>query len=220
MKLQAIIFDVDGTLWNTTELVADAWQRAGEEYATKGVVTITGEQLRKEFGKPMDLIARNLFPEENASIQEKILKKCKKYEELILKETNQDLLYSHVWETLQSLSKKYKLFIVSNCQEGYIPLFLEKNKLQRYIIDFECYGATLQSKGDNIRNLMERNGIRRAVYVGDTIGDFEATKKAGIPFVYARYGFGNVDNAEYHVENISELPKIVEKLEKVNCDNA
>ena len=38
---------------------------------------------------------------------------------------------------------------------------------------------------------MERNRITSAAYVGDTQGDLEAARLAGIPFVWAAYGFGN-----------------------------
>lgn len=219
MKLEAIIFDIDGTLWNTTDYVAESWNQAGADFGAFRERPISGADLRREFGKPMDIIVKNLFPEEEAEIQEKIWKKCKEYEENILKNLSQNLLYPNVKETLQMLSQTYQIFIVSNCQDGYIPLFLEKNGLQEYVTDYESFGATLRSKGENIRLVMERNGIKEAIYVGDTKGDYEATKEAEIPFIFARYGFGEVENPKLSVDNIAELPEIVENLANPNCDN-
>lgn len=219
MKLQAIIFDVDGTLWNTTDLVADAWNRAGIEMGAHRDASITGADLRKEFGKPMDIIAQNLFPEESPEMQEKIWLLCSKYEHEILRNVRESMLYPNVQEVLQALSRSYQIFIVSNCQKGYVPLFLEKNGLQDCVNDFECFGETLLSKGENIRLVMERNGITDAIYVGDTLGDYNATREARIPFVFARYGFGEVENPEMSVDNLSELSKIVENLANPNCDN-
>ena len=163
MELQAIIFDVDGTLWNTTDYVAESWNWAAEECGALRRTPITGEDLRREFGKPMNIITQNLFSEEHPETQEKIWHKCSQYEHELLKNLAQDLLYPQVKETLQKLAEKYRLFIVSNCQKGYIPLFLEKNELQKYIIDFECFGETKCSKGENIRLVMERNGITEAI---------------------------------------------------------
>lgn len=219
MKLQAIIFDVDGTLWNTTDYVAEAWNRAGNESGVKRDCPINGADLRREFGKPMNIIAENLFPYERAEKQEEIWHKCAEYEEKLLWKLSKSMLYPNVKEMICNLVQKYKILIVSNCQKGYIPLFLEKNQLQDYITDFECFGNTRCSKGENIRKIMERNAITEAIYVGDTLGDLEATKYAKIPFVYAAYGFGEVENAELHVDNLSELPEIVEKLTNPNCDN-
>ncbi len=217
--LQAIIFDVDGTLWNTTDYVAEAWNRAGEEFSSSRNCPITGADLRREFGKTMDVIAENLFPKESKEVQEKILSRCKIYEKETLENISHSLLYPHVKETLQKLSEKYKVYIVSNCQSGYIPLFLEKNELEKDVDDFECYGDTLRYKGENIRLVMERNNITSAIYVGDTMGDFTASQEAEIPFVFARYGFGEVENPEISVDNISEILQIVENLANPNCDN-
>lgn len=219
MKLQAIIFDVDGTLWNTTDYVADAWNRAGAEFGAVRERPVTGADLRNEFGKPMDVISQNLFPTASSEIQEKIWLQCSEYEHEVLQNVKESMLYPDVREVLRELSKSYQVFIVSNCQKGYIPLFLEKNGLQEYVADFECLGETLLSKGENIRLIMKRNDITEAVYVGDTKGDFEATKEAGVPFIFARYGFGEVENPEMSVDNLSELLKIVEILANPNCDN-
>ena len=102
-----------------------------------------------------------------------------------------------------------RLFIVSNCQCGYIELFLEKNRLESLITDFECFGNTGMSKGENIRLLLERNGLKpqQTVYVGDTQGDYEATVEAGIPFILAAYGFGKVPQAKASIAHMEELPK-------------
>ena len=208
MKLEAIIFDIDGTLWNTTDYVAESWNQAGADFGAFRERPISGADLRREFGKPMDIIVKNLFPGEEAEIQEKIWKKCKEYEENILKNLSQNLLYPNVKETLQTLSQTYQIFIVSNCQDGYVPLFLEKNGLQEYVTDYESFGATLRSKGENIRLVMERNGLSNTVYVGDTIGDQWAAKEAGVPFIFAAYGFGKSEAPETTISSIRQLTQI------------
>ncbi|WP_163192591.1 HAD family hydrolase [Clostridium thermarum] len=202
--MQSIIFDVDGTLWDTTEVVAKAWNRAVEESGVSAG-KITAEVLKKEFGKTMDVIAQDLFPNADAKEREHILELCCKYEHEALIENNKNLLFPNVKETLKKLSKKYSLFIVSNCQSGYIELFMKKAGVEKYITDIECFGNTNKSKGNNIKLIIERNNLRDAVYVGDTQGDYEATKFAGIPFIYAKYGFGKVDGYYLAIEDISEL---------------
>lgn len=107
-------------------------------------------------------------------------------------------------------SKSYPLFIVSNCQCGYIEAFLKYHKLGEYFKDFECSGKTSLVKGENIVDIMKRNHLEHSIYVGDTQGDCDAAKLANIPFVYASYGFGEVDRYDYVIKEISDIVKLVE----------
>ena len=202
-----IIFDIDGTLWNTTGVVAHAWNRAVKESGLSKLsdLVITADMLKKEFGKPMDVIADDLFGNIDPKIKADLLKLCCKYEHEEIEACNEDLTYPLVRETIRDLSLKHDLFIVSNCQDGYIELVMAKNDIAGYIKDFECFGHTGLQKDENISLIVSRNKLANPVYVGDTLGDMESTHKAGIPFVYAAYGFGNVTEYEYRIDSFKEL---------------
>lgn len=204
-----LIFDIDGTLWNTTGVVAGAWNKAVREkdYPELKTLNITDKMLQKEFGKPMDVIADDLFGDIDPVKKAELLKLCCVYEHDFIAENTKDLSYEGMRETMHELAKRNRLFIVSNCQDGYIELVIEKNGLGELISDFECFGHTGLQKDENITLLMERNGLEpsQTVYIGDTMGDFEATKKAGLKFVFARYGFGDVPNPDYVVDSFREL---------------
>lgn len=203
--MKNIIFDVDGTLWDTTEIVARAWNKAISKVGGTAAV-ITSSMLKREFGKTMDVIADDIFYDASEAQKKLLMEECVRYEHDVLKDDTEDLLFKGVKETLRKLSEKCDLFIVSNCQCGYIEMFMNKAGVEEYIKDFECFGNTGKSKGENIKLVVERNNLREAIYVGDTKGDYEATMFAGIPFVFAKYGFGNVDEKCYMVINdIKEL---------------
>lgn len=216
MKVRNIILDVDGTLWNTTEVVAEAWNRAIVEEGHSNT-RVDASKLQSLFGKTMDVIADNLFQDVSEEIKKKLLVKCCEYEQRALKEQTLDILYPAVKETLLTLSeeKQIRLFIVSNCQSGYIELFLEKNQMESYIQDKECFGNTGKGKGENIKLLLQRNGLQRneTIYVGDTQGDKEASDEAGIAFVYASYGFGSVEAYDAKIASFSDLISFVETNE-------
>ena len=108
-------------------------------------------------------------------------------------------------ETVKKLAGKYRLFIVSNCQAGYIEAFLENTGLQEYFEDHICPGDTGMLKADNIRLIMRRNGLQDAVYVGDTQGDADACREAGVPMVYAAYGCGDVKEPWAVIQSMGEL---------------
>lgn len=206
-RKQNIILDIDGTLWDTTEVVAVAWERAARQ-SGKSEVTVTAEKLKGLFGKPMDVIGRSLFDDLSEQEMESLLEFCCEYEEEELRSTSLELLFPHVADTIRTLAQEQgrRLFIVSNCQSGYIELFVEKNHLEEYITDTECFGDTGLSKGENIRLVMERNGLlpEDTVYVGDIMGDYEAACGAGIEFIFAAYGFGDVDGVR-RIEDFAEL---------------
>lgn len=204
--MKNIILDVDGTLWDTTEVVAKAWNKAVSEVGGTAA-SINSSVLKKEFGKPMNVIADNLFHDASKETRELLLEQCCKYEHDILNENTDNLLFPEVKETLEKLSEKCRLFIVSNCQSGYIELFMEKAGIEKYITDYECFGDTGRSKGENIKLIIERNNLEDVVYVGDTQGDYEATVFAGVPFIFAKYGFGTVENYYRAIDEIGELLK-------------
>ena len=202
--MKNIILDVDGTLWDTTEVVAEAWNRAIAEVGGTNAV-ITSAILKREFGKPMDIIANNLFYDASIAQRALLLEKCCLYEHEALEENTENLMFSGVKETLIKLSKQCRLFIVSNCQSGYIELFMKKVGIEAFITDFECFGNTNKSKGENIKLVIERNRLEDVVYVGDTQGDYEATVVAGVPFIFAKYGFGSVQNYYAAISEIKAL---------------
>lgn len=156
----------------------------------------------------MDVIADDLFPGISDIKKKLILQKSCIYDGKVLLETKDNLLYPDVKETLRILSEKHHLFIVSNCQSGYIELLMQKAGIEKYITDHECFGNTGKGKGENIKIIMERNNLDETVYVGDTQIDYEAASYAGIPFIYARYGFGTVENCYMSIDGIKDLLKL------------
>lgn len=200
----AVIFDLDGTLWDSTESICEIWNAVIEE-ETKSPSVLTQEDIRALMGKTMEDIAAALFPRESKTEQTRLIGLCGEAENEYLSQRGA-ILYEGLEETLQKLSAEHRLFIVSNCQKGYIQAFLHAHGLEGYFSDFEMSGRTGKPKWDNIRLLMARNGLTRAVYVGDTDGDQKAAKLAGIPFIHAAYGFGSVSDPDGVIQNIKELP--------------
>lgn len=207
---KGIIFDMDGTLWDSAEKVAMSWtQVVREEYPELGIITT--EDVKSVMGKTMDLIAKILFPSLPSAEQLNLLDKCCIRENDYLAEYG-GILYPQVEETLNVLKEKYNLYIVSNCQSGYIEAFLEYYGFEHLFEDIECYGNNELGKGENIRLVITRNKLDKAVYVGDIQGDYDAATEAGIPFIHAAYGFGEIRENVPFAEEFSRLPEVVEKI--------
>ncbi|MBP3617262.1 MAG: HAD family hydrolase [Lachnospiraceae bacterium] len=210
MSKKGIIFDMDGTLWDSAEGVAKSWTRiVNREYDKSRVITV--EDIHGVMGKTMDKIAEELFPELSEEPRLELLKKCCDDENAYLREHG-GVLYPELEATLTELKKEYPLYIVSNCQSGYIEAFLEHYGFGHYFEDIECFGNNGLQKGENIRRLAERNGLTEAVYVGDIQGDYDATMEAGFTFIHAAYGFGKINAETPVIRSFSELPDVVKKV--------
>lgn len=207
MNFDSIIFDLDGTLWNALEPICDTWNIILNQYPELNM-KMTFEMLNGCMGLPMNEIAARLFPKQSVEMQRKLMDECCEYENEYLAEHGGNL-YEGLEEILEYLSKKYSLYIVSNCQDGYIEAFLKAHKLSRYFKDTECWGRTRLPKGESNRILMERNHLENPVYIGDTEGDRQSAQDAGIPFIFARYGFGNADQYDHVIDTLRDLFQIL-----------
>lgn len=201
--MDSIIFDLDGTIWDPIDTVLGAWNSVIRKNSQ-----IKSELTRKDFegtmGLQMEEIGRKLFPSLSYEERQQIVNACGEVEHSFI-EKQGGMLYPNVENVLRELSQKYKLYIVSNCQAGYIESFYKYHKLEKYFLDFENPGRTGLSKGENIKLVIDRNNLSIPVYVGDTKGDLEAARFAGVPFIYATYGFGQVNQYDKAIGSFEEL---------------
>ena len=235
MKYKNLIFDIDGTLWDSRSIVAK-----GYNYVLEGEglnhLCVTAEDLRPLFGKVMSEIADILFHSLPEETRYPLLERCMEWEHRFLENDPCDTIaYPKVKETIAKLAENHNLYIVSNSQKGYPELCMSKLGLEPYIKDHLCFvsnsqkgypqltmqklgvthlfkgdlcfGDTGTSKGKTIRKLMERNGIPAddVIYIGDTQGDYEATLEAGVPFIWCTFGFGVPEGYESKIDAFEEL---------------
>jgi phosphoglycolate phosphatase len=204
MKYESLIFDIDGTLWDSRELVAEGFniqlRKEGFDH-----LCMDAETLRPLFGKVMNELADAILVSIPVPERYELMERCMKTEQEYLFANECSIGYPMVKETLRELSKKHRLFIVSNAERGYPKLCIDKLGLGEYIQGHMCFGDTGTSKGKTIRTLMKKHNIESAIYIGDTQGDLEACREAGIPFIFCSYGFGHAESYDAKIDSIDEL---------------
>lgn len=208
MKYDSIIFDLDGTLWDATKAIYETWKVVLKKHEEIPKKEVTLDEIRKSMGLQVEDIAKRYFEDLDIKKGIELMNECGVLECKYLKDNGGDL-YDNLESAINKLAKKYKLFIVSNCQDGYIESFLKAHNMGQYFKDYECPGRTGLSKGENNKIIIERNNLKNPIYVGDTEGDKKAADYSGIPFVYARYGFGKVEKYDYVIDNIEDLEMII-----------
>lgn len=204
---KGIIFDMDGTLWDSAPQVADSWNLV---FQKNGVTRepLTKEDMYRVMGKTMDVLATMLLPDLEETKRNELLNLCVEEENDYLRKHG-GTLYPNLRQTMEALKEEYDLYIVSNCQSGYIESFLDYYQFHDLFEDIECYGNNGKPKDENIALVVERNKLDKAVYVGDIEGDYEASQKAGIPFIHAAYGFGTISQKVPKIESLSEIVNVV-----------
>ena len=194
-RYDSIIFDLDGTLWDASVAIAQAFQVAKNsvDYILNDV---TLAQVQAVTGQPYEVVYQRLFPDLPAHKADEYRALCARHE-LAAAVEHGGTPYPGLADTLRYLrGRGYRLFIVSNCQVGYVEAFFEHSQLSEFFEGHQCFGTKKLPKAENIREVVAQFGLRAPVYVGDTPGDLAASQGAGVPFIFATYGFGQLDPAE------------------------
>ena len=206
---KAILFDLDGTLWNALDTITEAWNKAMKEHNLKYSFSL--ETMKSFMG---------LTPKETAPLAFKDvdLNKGLEYFVLCLNEEIKYLrvhpgkLYEDEEEVLKELSKHYPLFIVSNSDKGYIEDYLNAYDFNKYFKDHVCAGDTDLEKWQNILYIKNKYQLEEIIYVGDTKKDLNESIRAGVKFIHASYGFGEIEEEVLKISKLRELPDLIKKV--------
>ncbi|MFI5161275.1 MAG: HAD family hydrolase [Sphingobacteriales bacterium] len=208
-KPDSIIFDMDGTLWDAVDTYAGSWNIVFKEFNIDR--TVPRDELAKMVGWEGKKVLEAIMPEYEDEKRQAIYARVNEVRRELLPK-NGGMLYEGVKDGLEQLAGKYQLYIVSNCAVGIIRLFMDWAGINEHIIDEIAYGTNYMPKNHNIKVLIGRHNLQAPVYVGDTDGDAEQSRLAGIPFVFVSYGFGETDNHDLRFDSFIDFTKFFMNL--------
>lgn len=206
-KQKAILFDLDGTLWDASREVLLCWNQVLAPLGRR----ITMAELDRLMGLTPREIGDVQFPDLPPHERYVLTDRCLDAEAPYLYDRGARL-YPKVRETLLQLKHRYFIGLVSNCTEPYARAFFHAHGLAALFDDHETAGRTRLDKAENISLLLNRNQIKKAVYVGDTAKDLSAAQAANIPFLYASWGFGDLPEVQPVAARFSALVTAVSSV--------
>ena len=209
MLKKAIIFDLDGTLWDTTNQTVESFNYVLKKYNYNEV---TKEKICGNFGNNKVETINNIFSFLDYKKGEMLLDEV---DEHIIENLSKSCngIYSGVDKTIKEIYEIYDLYIVSNsAHKSYIEAFLKSGNYYKYFKDYIAASEIALSKSDAIKKIIYDNKIDKAIYVGDTEKDMIASQESNIPFIHCLYGFGKELNCEYKINDITDLYNQVKKI--------
>ncbi|MDD2289387.1 MAG: HAD-IA family hydrolase [Bacteroidales bacterium] len=183
--IQYILFDFDGTLADTFDLVFTLYNSIAGEYGCKPLKPEDRQIIAA--GKPQDLLRQyNMSAHKLGLITIRIRKE-------ILSHVPQMKPFEGMKEVLTTLRDKgYRLGIITSNARPNVVLFLENNGMNS-LFDFVYSGKSLFGKDKVFKRMLAKKKIHpaSAIYVGDETRDIEACRKVGIPIVSVTWGMNN-----------------------------
>lgn len=203
MTPQAILFDFDGTIADTLEVIVRITNRLANEF---GYPPITSEQLLYL----KNISSRQILQNSQVSIFQL---------PLLLRRVRQEMKQeipsiqpiSGMPLILEQLSQKnnLKLGIVTSNQENNVRLFLENHQIS-HLFSFVKSGRTLLGKHKLLKKAIkpEKLSVQQVLYVGDETRDIEAAKKIEISSVAVSWGFNSPQILQtYHPDFLISHPQ-------------
>ncbi len=204
-----ILFDLDGTLLDTLEDLADAVNYTMDSW---GYPRRTLEEVRRFVGNGARRLITLAVPENGDA--EGSFRTFQGYYDTHCRIKTRP--YAGIPKTLAELAGKYPLAIVSNKPDSAV-----KSLCDDYFPGIYALGETAQCprkpEPDMVFKAMEAIGVDRCVYVGDSEVDVLTAKNAGVPCLSVLWGFRDRKEMEavggkYFCSEPRELTKILQKM--------
>lgn len=195
MQKNIIIFDLDGTLLNTLQDLADSTNYALVKF---NFPVRTVEQVKNSVGNGVEKLIERSIP---GGIENENFEQCleifkQNYAQNMYNKTKP---YDGIIELLKSLKNNdYKLAVVSNKFD-----YAVQNLCEKYfpkLIDFcagenEAEGIKRKPSPDTVLKIIKYFNIEKenAIYVGDSEVDIQTAENSGIKCISVSWGFKNRD---------------------------
>jgi phosphoglycolate phosphatase len=211
MPIKLIMFDLDGTLVDTSQDITNALNYAIEPFALQ---KLTVKDTIGMVGEGVTRLIEKVCGENRRDLKEIGIQRFLDYYSKHL--TDHSVVYPKVINTLEKLHE-YRKVVISNKRENLSRELLEKLQLLHYfelIIGSDTTPEKKPSAMPLIHALGKINVIpEEALMIGDSKFDIEAGKRAGVKTIAVVYGYGEKSNlleADYVIDNLDALPLILD----------
>ncbi len=204
MDIKVIIFDLDGTLLNTLDDLADSTNFALSKfnYPTRSI-----EEIRTFVGNGVAKLIERAIPDgRNNPNFDKCLEIFKQH--YSINKYNKTAPYNNIINLLMELKEKnYKIAVVSNKFDLAVKELCEKyfpNLIDIAIGENEAEGINKKPAPDTVNLVLQQLGLtsNQAIYVGDSDVDILTAKNSNMPCISVTWGFRD---REFLINNNAQI---------------
>ncbi len=204
---------MDGTLWDAVDSYVEVWNVTSRELGVERQVD--RDDLLRHMGKTIDVIYSSLM--DGVDIDATRYLERLDYNESLLMPRLGGKLYPGVREGIETLSRYYRLFMVSNCGAEGLRNMLLFAGLTEYFEGTLTHGETGRGKDFNIARVVDTYGLETPLYIGDTQGDGDAAHAVGVPMGHVAWGFGRCHDAELTFGSFDEMTAFLTEQKCNHC---
>lgn len=182
-----LIFDFDGTIANTLDLLVDIYNKIYNKYGCLPVDINDKEELKK-------LKTQEILKKYKISFL-KIPFLLMRVRRELKKRISEVRIYSDINLVLKELKKRgFDLYILTSNSKKNVEVFLKNNDLLN-IFEFIYSSSNVFGKDRSIKNLLKSRNINKedCIYIGDETRDIEAMKRINFAIIAVSWGFNSRD---------------------------
>lgn len=212
---KSIIFDMDGTLFQTEMILEESLNQTLQQLNGLGIHYITNpvDKYKELMGVPLDEVWKSLLlqpSEKNVKSANEIFQKAL----IACIQSDKGILYDHVEEVLEYITaKNYEIFIASNGDVDYLNTIYVKYQFEKYIKNvYSINEIESSSKTDLVQHIIKEENTNPQFIVGDRLSDFMAGKENNIEVIGCKFYFSKEEElmkADYVVNSLKELKSII-----------
>ncbi|MCR5437208.1 MAG: HAD hydrolase-like protein [Treponema sp.] len=203
--MNKIILDLDGTLWETSEAYIYSYRKTCKTLNVPEELKSGESSVLSFLGVKLEDVLKTILPSvQDRQMLEKML--LGNVIEYLLK--NPATYSKNIFSLFESLSKKYEVYIISNCPRPLLDAFYQISNVKQFIKDDNTIETS--NKTEAIKRFTE-NYTKPALFVGDAQSDYDSVENHQmVRFVYASYGYKECANYDFYLSALDELPALIE----------
>ncbi|EEU7336687.1 HAD family hydrolase [Campylobacter jejuni] len=211
---KTILFDLDGTLIDSTDAILNSFQGA---FKALGLTSKNNEEIKNLIGYPLEQMFRMLYPDEVNLSKEFVLAYREIYAQIYLEQTT---LLPKAKEALELGSEIADLGIVTTKGGKFTPILLDYLGVKKFfktLITLEDVTNPKPSSEPIILALKRLNKTQENAYmIGDTILDIQAAISANITPLALACGYGNENELKAYSMVFLNAYEAVNYIDRLN----
>ncbi|MCX7679122.1 MAG: HAD family hydrolase [Spirochaetes bacterium] len=219
--MTTLAFDIDGTIFDCTHIVAKAFSHGAEVFSAQHgipLVHYSSEEIMRVVGLPTDAIFKILYPSlKDAQRRELVQKSQQALAEMV--RNGEGALIEGAKETIEMLfNSGYRMCAASNGTREYIEAILETHGLSRFFLPLMVIDEKIKTKSDIVKYYMERSPAGELfIMIGDRKSDSDAARDNGIFFIgcaFGHMGLLEIGHEKWIAHRFCDIPGLVRQIEQ------